>query len=151
MLNIWLQEKFRVGDASTLNVYLVSFDNTASKGLLGYATFPSDYDSAPKDDGVVVLYTSLPGGTATPFNGGRTLTHEVGHWVSGVAFQVLLNLLTYSFQAGLFHTFQGGCEDGDQVKDTPAQASPTSGCPARADTCPKSPGEDPYVHQPSRT
>jgi len=145
VLNIWLQEKFRVGDASTLNVYLVSFDNTASKGLLGYATFPSDYEAAPKDDGVVVLYTSLPGGTAVPFNEGRTLTHEVGHWVSDVAFRCCFYSLTFSYQVGLFHTFQGGCADGDQVKDTPAQSSPTSGCPAKADTCPDSPGDDSYV------
>ena len=47
---------------------------------------------------------------------------------------------------GLFHTFQGGCEGkGDQVADTPAQLSPSSGCPKKRDSCPGKEGVDP-VH-----
>ncbi|KAH7107081.1 zincin [Auriculariales sp. MPI-PUGE-AT-0066] len=118
-----MKKKLRVGDASVLNVYLVSFGNPDAFGLLGYATFPSDAASALSDDGVVILYSSLPGGTSVPYDEGRTLTHEVGHWV------------------GLYHTFQGGCSDGDMVKDTPAQDTPTSGC-KKADTCPKKAGVD---------
>lgn len=71
-----MKSQLRKGGANALNVYLVSFSNSQSAGLLGYSTFPATYDEAPLDDGVVVLFTSLPGGTSVPFDEGRTLTHE---------------------------------------------------------------------------
>ncbi|KAF5310831.1 hypothetical protein D9619_008029 [Psilocybe cf. subviscida] len=120
-----MKQKLRVGGPGDLNVYTVSFSGPW-EGLLGYSTFPVTYESAPTDDGVVIMYNTLPGGANAPYNLGRTLTHELGHWV------------------GLYHTFQGGCsEPGDYVSDTPQEASPASGCSMGRDTCLMSLGMDP--------
>lgn len=120
-----MKTSLRKGDSSTLNVYIMP-----SLGwLLGWATFPWDYEFEPEMDGVVIGKDTLPGGASAPFNEGATLTHEVGHWM------------------GLFHTFQGGCgTEGDQVDDTPAQQSPSSGCPVGNDSCPRHPGLDPVTN-----
>ncbi|KIM43889.1 hypothetical protein M413DRAFT_17859 [Hebeloma cylindrosporum] len=113
-----MKKHLRQGGKSTLNVYTVGFTSPDTDYLLGFTTFPSNYTASPLEDGIVILYSSLPGGTTTHFNAGRSLTHETGHWV------------------GLYHTFQGGCTgSGDFVSDTPAEATPASGCPVGRDTC----------------
>jgi hypothetical protein len=109
----------RQGGANALNMWLVDFK------YLGIAQFPWDYARNSGTDGVRVHYGSLPGGPIANYNLGETATHEVGHWL------------------GLYHTFQGGCTTlNDEVADTPAQSSPTDGCPAGRDSC-SLPGLDP--------
>lgn len=93
-------------------------------GLLGYATFPdmSTSSSVAEQDGVVILYSSVGSSampsSATPYNEGRTLTHELGHFFN------------------LYHTFQGGCSaSNDLCDDTPKTSAPSFGCPVGRTSC----------------
>lgn len=101
-----------------LNVYFVG-----NESYYGYAKFP--WKDRSRFDGVVIYNGTVPGGTLTNYNEGKTLTHEVGHYL------------------GLWHTFHKGCRVGDNVDDTPEQNYETSGCPTNKDTCPNLMGLDP--------
>ena len=110
-----------VDPAHVLNIYTAGPVNN----MLGWAYFPWSYPEANVMHGLVLLYSTLPGGVAKPYNKGDTATHEIGHYL------------------GLFHTFQGGCKaPGDYVSDTFDEALPAYGCPQYRDTCP-TPGLDP--------
>ena len=97
--------------------YLNIYTNDAS-GYLGYATFPAD-TAGTTLDGVVMNWAyvggrNLPG--ASPYDLGRTLVHEVGHYL------------------GLWHTFQGNggtCANtftsGDYIIDTWPHDTPDFG------------------------
>lgn len=118
-----MKTKLHKGKANDLNLYLNN-PRTSDGVLLGVATWPRDYLGSPKLDGVVIKYSTVPGGEDAPYNEGKTATHEVGHWL------------------GLYHTFQGSCEaPGDEVADTPAEAEPADGCPVGHKSCPSSPGD----------
>ncbi len=114
-----MKSDHRQGGATDLNLFTTGLGG----GILGYATFPSDYARDKEVDGVVVAYDSLPGVDArSPYNLGLTAVHEVGHWL------------------GLYHTFQAGCArkatGGDGVPDTPAEYGPNFGdCSTPVDTC----------------
>ncbi len=97
-----------------LNVYV----NSAS-GYLGYTYFPQDMAGNTRD-GVVLNYAACGGrgeGSA-PYNQGRTLVHEIGHYL------------------GLYHTFQDGCGNGycagDRIDDTNPESSAFYGCGSRS-------------------
>jgi hypothetical protein len=120
-----MKQALKQGGDNALNLY----SGTAA-GYLGWAYLPEITNKPGQTylDGVVFDWESIPGTTATyagRYDRGETATHEVGHWLN------------------LEHTFFGGCAaNGDFVDDTPAEKTPTSGCPAGKDTCSK-PGEDP--------
>ncbi|OBR08171.1 Extracellular metalloprotease [Colletotrichum higginsianum IMI 349063] len=120
-----MKRALRQGGYASLNVYFLG----RSSGILGKCTFPQGASIGSNTftlDGCTVASSTIPGGKGRNVNLGKTLTHETGHWL------------------GLYHTFRGGCDgEGDLISDTPAQASPTRGCPPSRDSCPHKPGLDP--------
>ncbi len=96
-------------DAWPRDSYLNFWVCNIGGGILGYAQFPG---GSAATDGVVndYRYTGITGASA-PFNGGRTATHEVGHWLN------------------LRHIWgDGGCGVDDFVADTPESDASNGGC-----------------------
>ncbi len=97
-----------------LNVWICKLDQIG-----GYAQYPPDKhpsEDAFATDGIVVDYTCIgKGGTAKfPHDEGRTLTHEIGHWL------------------GLYHLWgpdEGGCYGDDEMSDIPPQRGAQVDCP----------------------
>ncbi len=91
-----------------LNIWVATLEG----GLLGYAQFPG---GPPRTDGVVILNRAFgtTGSATAPFDGGRTTTHEVGHWLN------------------LRHIWGDteDCSGGDLVADTPNAETPNYGKP----------------------
>ncbi|WP_460622896.1 M43 family zinc metalloprotease [Hymenobacter tenuis] len=113
-------------DAWDATKYLNIWVCNLGQGLLGYAQFPG---GSPSTDGVVVLYSSLPGGTAKPYDKGRTATHEVGHWLN------------------LRHIWGDASCGNDLVSDTPTQQTSNYGCPSFPKvTCSNGPNGDMFMN-----
>jgi hypothetical protein len=70
-----MKTKLYKGTKSDLNLYTVGFE---SSGLLGFASFPFEYKKKPREDGVIVRYSSFPNGAMDNYNLGKTASHEVG-------------------------------------------------------------------------
>lgn len=113
-----------------------------TSGLLGYATFPPSSGltglsgvGTSTTDGVWMSYQGLgnTGTAAAPYNKGRTLTHESGHWL------------------GLRHIWGDGTCATDYCNDTPPHASaninvtsmPSPSYPFHVGTCTSSPSNSP--------
>lgn len=101
-----------------LNIWVVrniQLPNQPSGTVLGYAYRPNPGQSF-RQDGVVIRHDMMGRiGTATGI--GRTLTHEVGHYL------------------GLQHPFDNGCFGGDNCTDTPPVASASTGCNLSRNSC----------------
>lgn len=116
---IWNRDQY-------LNIWSVKFGG-GDAGLLGYAQFPG---GSANTDGVVIVFSSM-GSVATPnpaggvYGRGRTLTHEVGHWLN------------------LRHIWGDATCGNDFVSDTPVHNASNGGCPTfpHLSTCSGNPTE----------
>ena len=92
-----------------LNIWIGRFTDAS---LLGFAYLPSAAGAA--FDGLCIgdQYFGNTGTAVSPFNKGRTGTHEIGHYF------------------GLDHPWGNNCSLNDGVADTPATTGPYFGCPS---------------------
>lgn len=90
--------------------YLNIWVGKLSSSLLGFSSFPG---APAAHDGIVIRYDVLGtrGAVSPPWNKGRTLTHEVGHWL------------------GLKHLWGDSPCGDDGVDDTPRQKTGNRGTP----------------------
>ena len=96
-----------------LNVWVANLGS----GIFGYASSP---DSEAFRDGIAIHYEYFgrSGSSLVPYDQGRTLTHEIGHWL------------------GLQHLWgNGGCDSDDGLSDTPTQDTALSGCQLAKESC----------------
>lgn len=109
---------FTSGDSNTTWAGYMNFlIKDAGAGILGYSPLAGSISGG---NSVVMNFGSYGTGAgctgfvpAAPYNLGRTVTHELGHFYN------------------LDHTFNGGCAGAnDNVADTPAVAAATYGTPA---------------------
>ncbi len=98
-----------------LNIWTLQLGG-ANANLLGYASKPG---LNPDYDGVVVQYKffGTVGNVVSPFNKGRTCTHEVGHYFG------------LDHMWGLGEPNVSNCADDDGIADTPVQEKANYGCP----------------------
>lgn len=116
-----------------LNIWTAKLTG-ASSGTLGYAIKPGN---SADIDGVVIGYRYFgnTGNLQSPFDQGRTCTHEVGHWL------------------GLDHLWGLGdpavtdCVGDDGIADTPIQGKANYGCPSFPSTsCTNGPNGDMFMN-----
>lgn len=106
-IDIWDPTKY-------LNIWVCELGG----GVLGYTYTPGNAPNGA--DGVVIGYQYFgKTGASAPYNGGRTTTHEVGHWLN----------LQHVWGPG-----NGGCNQDDGVADTPLQDQSNGGCPSHPST-----------------
>lgn len=112
-LNIWISDK---PPATQLHGFSTYPAGTSLTGLFG------GYGLGGTTDDGIWCWTSAFGtiGNVAPIDKGRTMTHEVGHWL------------------GLRHTWGDGNCLSDYCDDTPPAKTPNAGCltyPANIDRC----------------
>ena len=118
-------------DAWNASQYLNLWVGTIGGGILGYAQFPG---GAAATDGVVIspVYFGRTGTVTSPYNLGRTASHEVGHWLN-------LN--------HIWGDDNGACTGTDNVADTPNQGAEHYGKPTFPQvSCSNGPNGDMFMN-----
>lgn len=102
-----------VSPTSILNIWVADLGGD----LFAYSKNPPHFPQS--ETGIVIDYEyfGTNGTVKEPFDKGRTLTHEIGHWL------------------GLPHPWGSNCIDADNISDTPVQKGPAYDCELERSSC----------------
>lgn len=117
----WPRDKY-------LNIWICNL------GIMGYAQFPG---GAAATDGVVIDYEyfGTNGTVSSPYDLGRTASHEIGHWFN------LRHIWGDDYPSA------DQCAGSDGVADTPNQESMNYGCPTFPNvSCSNGPNGDMFMN-----
>mmetsp|Transcript_93380 Transcript_93380/g.264101 ORF Transcript_93380/g.264101 Transcript_93380/m.264101 type:complete len:504 (-) Transcript_93380:246-1757(-) len=111
--NTSLATRHNTGGVGFLTYVIMTDDQS---GVLGLAEFPQEWQESSQELIVQINAKAFRGWAAATrypdltYDEGDTCIHEGGH------------------SLGLFHTFEGGCDDGDNILDTEPEAFPSYMC-----------------------
>lgn len=112
-----------------LNIYTTGVSDD-DQSTLAWAYYPQGAAGEEDTDGIVTLYDIVGrNGSHSPYDQGRVMTHEVGHYLG------LLHTFDPNDGDGVSGECENGWDNGDLIQDTPEEDGPTFDCPTRAQSC----------------
>ena len=106
---------------SYLNVFIVA----DAGGAGGYTNYPSNWSGNAMSNGIWILHQQFGEIGTSSFSAGRSLTHEIGHWLN----------LPHTWGSSNTPGEAGNCSLDDGITDTPQTLGVTGGCPQTQNDC----------------
>ena len=119
-INIWPRNKY-------LNIWVVNNIEGSGGGItLGYTFTPGLASFQPTKDGIMIWNQAVGlDGVGTASTDGKTLSHEIGHWIN----------LAHTWGNSNNPGEANNCSTDDGVNDTPNCIGNASGCNTNSTTC----------------
>ncbi len=104
-----------------LNVYVIA--NAGGAG--GYTNYPNSWGGFDMTNGIWILHTQFGEIGTSGLSAGRSLTHEIGHWLN----------LPHTWGSSNTPGLASNCGIDDGIADTPLTTGVPGGCPLTQNNC----------------